>query len=581
MEAALDMDGAFNSVALRPASRGGCRGRDHRRGRPAEERLWRAAYAPARGPTVNRFLSEELRQPATMARLFPTIFLSVAAFLLKRGDGAPDRHAARPGGGAEGLRLLHQCSQSALPRHGRPDRPGGCPSSSARRRTARSLSRRVYQNFYRFPFLDYGIDRGALFGGIGVNLARPLQVRCRRCAAPAPCRKPKAMRPPAPPRYCASHLERLGTGRLLATPGRMVMRELERRPWKALLSVVGLALACAIMMVGRFQRDAIDRMVDDTPAPGPAAGLERGFHRPAGRAALRSPPFRTSPPPSPTAAWRCACVTAPAATTGIEGLPADGVLKRTLDIDLRAWRPPGWPVADRLPRQWLGVAPGDRIEVEVLEDARRAWRCRWRQCCRVHRRAGLRGPGRIEPPAWRRRGHLRCAPAWCQRAAGAGRRARCAPGGRIGRRPRVAGVGARLAAIRSFYGPWASMLVFTFVSLLLGGVINFGCRLQLRAHRPVERGRELASHLRVLGFTRPGGRLDPAGELGTLVALALPGFPGRHRPVLDDVARFQSDLFPRAGAPGRFHLRAGGAHHASPRRCCQLCWCAGASRNWI
>lgn len=90
------------------------------------------------------------------------------------------------------------------------------------------------------------------------------------------------------------------------------------------------------------------------------------------------------------------------------------------------------------------------------------------------------------------------------------------------RRPRVAGVGARLAAIRSFYETMGeSMLVFTFVSLLLGGVINFGVVYNSARIALSERGRELAS-LRVLGFTRQEVGSILLGELGTLVALATP-----------------------------------------------------------
>jgi hypothetical protein len=41
----------------------------------------------------------------------------------------------------------------------------------------------------------------------------------------------------------------------------MIVRNLERRPVKAALSVIGIAFACAILMVGGFFSDAIDRMV--------------------------------------------------------------------------------------------------------------------------------------------------------------------------------------------------------------------------------------------------------------------------------------------------------------------------------
>ena len=41
----------------------------------------------------------------------------------------------------------------------------------------------------------------------------------------------------------------------------MILRNLERRPLKALLTLIGISFACAILIVGSFQEDAIDYMV--------------------------------------------------------------------------------------------------------------------------------------------------------------------------------------------------------------------------------------------------------------------------------------------------------------------------------
>ncbi|HOV57582.1 MAG TPA: FtsX-like permease family protein, partial [Rhodanobacteraceae bacterium] len=543
----LDMDGAFNSVALRL-----------RPGVDAESVITAVdallgrygglgAYA-RKDQLSNRFLSEELRQLATMARLFPAIFLSVAAFLLNvvmarligtQRDQVAVLKAFGYSTGAVSLHYLGMVALIAL---------AGALIGLAGGGLLGHFLAGVYQNFYRFPFLDYGIDRGALFGGIGVSLAAAaagaLQA-VRRASALPPA---EAMRPPAPPRYRASHLERLGLGRLLATPGRMVMRELERRPWKALLSVVGLALACAIMMVGRFQRDAIDRMVDVHLRLAQQQDWSVDFTEPAGRAAL----FEIAALPDVAAAepYRGVAVRLRHGTrsyrTGIEGLPADGVLKRTLDIDLRAWRPPrdGLLLTDYL-AEWLGVAPGDRIEVEVLEG--RQARLEVPVAAVLPEYIGVQaymdldalnhllGDGEVISG-------VRLRGASVPPAQAAARDARLVA--ELERRPRVAGVGARLAAIRSFYETMGeSMLVFTFVSLLLGGVINFGVVYNSARIALSERGRELAS-LRVLGFTRQEVGSILLGELGTLVALATPlGFLAGIGLCWVMSRGFQSDLF--------------------------------------
>src|SRR3546814_5860101 len=73
---------------------------------------------------------------------------------------------------------------------------------------------------------------------------------------------------------------------------------------------------------------------------------------------------------------------------------------------------------------------------------------------------------------------------------------------RLEDRPRVAGIGARVIGINNFYDTLAeSMLVFPFISTLLGAVINFGVVYHAPRVALSERGRELAS-LRVLGFTQ-------------------------------------------------------------------------------
>ena len=72
----------------------------------------------------------------------------------------------------------------------------------------------------------------------------------------------EAMRPEPPAMYRRSVVERLGLGRLLSQPARMVIRNLERRPGRAIASVVGIAFAAAMLIVGMFSLDAIDEMME-------------------------------------------------------------------------------------------------------------------------------------------------------------------------------------------------------------------------------------------------------------------------------------------------------------------------------
>ena len=81
----------------------------------------------------------------------------------------------------------------------------------------------------------------------------------RRAAAMPPA---EAMRPETPEIYRRATVERLAFGRRLDQPTRMILRHVERRPWKSLLTVAGISLACGIMMIGTFFTDALDHMVE-------------------------------------------------------------------------------------------------------------------------------------------------------------------------------------------------------------------------------------------------------------------------------------------------------------------------------
>src|SRR5690606_38402309 len=64
-----------------------------------------------------------------------------------------------------------------------------------------------------------------------------------------------------PARYGVSFVERLGLGRLLSQPSRMIVRNLARRPGRTLLSATGIAFSCAILMVSSFFWDSMQQVM--------------------------------------------------------------------------------------------------------------------------------------------------------------------------------------------------------------------------------------------------------------------------------------------------------------------------------
>ena len=70
----------------------------------------------------------------------------------------------------------------------------------------------------------------------------------------------EAMRPESPPQFTRAR-RTFGVGRLFSISTRMILRNLERRPWKAILTVVGMSFAVAILIVGFYFFDAIEYLV--------------------------------------------------------------------------------------------------------------------------------------------------------------------------------------------------------------------------------------------------------------------------------------------------------------------------------
>jgi putative ABC transport system permease protein len=92
----------------------------------------------------------------------------------------------------------------------------------------------LYAEFFRFPVFEHRIAPWLILVGAGVTGHRGGRHAQRHLAtvrlAPA-----EAMRPPAPGHYRRTLLERLGVRRMPAGL-RMILRNMERRPWRTTLS---------------------------------------------------------------------------------------------------------------------------------------------------------------------------------------------------------------------------------------------------------------------------------------------------------------------------------------------------------
>jgi putative ABC transport system permease protein len=116
---------------------------------------------------------------------------------------------------------------------------------------------RNYAQFYRFPHLEIQIQPSALVGAIAISFLASTAgalVSIRRATRLPPA---EAMRPEPPAQYGPTLFERLGLGRFIPQVLRMILRQLERRPAKAITALIGIAMSVAILMLGSFSLDAI------------------------------------------------------------------------------------------------------------------------------------------------------------------------------------------------------------------------------------------------------------------------------------------------------------------------------------
>ncbi len=538
--AAYDMDGAFNDVVLTLT----------RDARVADviERL-DALLAPYGGlgaigredQLSHRYLEAELTQLATMATLLPAIFLGVAAFLL---DVVLGRLIATQREQIGVLKAFGYGSWAVGWHYGQLVLLivglGLLLGTGLGLWLGREMAE-LYRAFFRFPYLEYQLTPRVVVTGVLVTTTAALAgmaVAVRRAVRLPPA---EAMRPEPPPVFRPTVVERLGLQRAFSQPTRMILRNLERRPLRALLSAAGIALACGILTLGRFQEGAIEHLIAVQFGLAQRDDLTVTFVEPTSGRALHE--LRALPGVHGAEPYR----TAPAVLrfeqrryrTAIQGLPPQGDLRRLLDEELRVVPlPPEGLVLDDFLAQTLGVRPGDLVTVEFLEGRRETREVRVAGVIREFTGAAAY----MDLAALNRL--LREGPTVSGAALAVEAEQRPAVIAALRNAPRVAGLADRRTAIQSFRDSMAEIvLVFAFVSTLLAGSIAVGVVYNGARIALAERARELAT-LRVLGFSRGAAAYILLGELAVLTLAAIPaGFVVGFGLIACIVRGVESDLY--------------------------------------
>lgn len=120
----------------------------------------------------------------------------------------------------------------------------------------------LYARFYRFPILIFRLDAAVVVTAIAISAVAAVVGAAGAIRAVVILPPAEAMRPESPGVYRRSLADRLGLSRLISTSVRMVLREVLRKPLRILFSVVAIAMAAGILVVGRFSTDAFKYMMD-------------------------------------------------------------------------------------------------------------------------------------------------------------------------------------------------------------------------------------------------------------------------------------------------------------------------------
>ena len=353
-----------------------------------------------------------------------------------------------------------------------------------------------------------------IISGAAASLGAFLAVRNAVSLPPA-----EAMRPESPARFRSGWMDRVGVQQFLPASLRMIVRNLVRRPGRAALSVVGIALACGILVVGGYFLDAMRYLIQVQFHTIQREDATVWFHEPRSSrvryevsrlpGVLLAEPFRVV---AVRLRFRYR-----SHRIQLTGITPGHQLHRLLDDQLRTVElaPEGIVLTTKL-AEILHVSRGETVTVELLEGKRFI-----RQVVVAGLVDELIGVG-----AYMDMQALHRLLGEAESISGAYLAIDSAQTERLyallKRTPAVSGVAIREAMLNSFEEILArSLLVSTVINIVFACVIAFGMVYNGTRVALSERGHELAS-LRVLGFTTREITVFLLGEQAIVTTLAIP-----------------------------------------------------------
>jgi putative ABC transport system permease protein len=515
---AYDLDGAFNDLTVTLMRGANSADVIQRIDQLIEPYGGLGAY-DRKDQMSHQFVQNEIDQNKNMGLFAPSIFLGVSAFLInvvmsRTINSQREQIAALKAFGYTNLEvgwhyiksmLLIVAAALAL----------GIPAGA----WFGWMVTGMYAKLFHFPEFLFRIYPSVILSAVGVSTAAATVGAVGAVVRAARLPPAEAMRPATPSGFGPTLFERLGLGRFVPPVALMIVRQLERHPFKTGFSTLAIALGVSVLVIGNFFQDSIDYMMNaqfhwvqryDMSVTTTEAVSDRAVYE------LASMPGVMHVEPNRAVSARLRAGPR-SRRVGIMGIRPDNQLFGLVNMDGRETPlpPHGLLVSEKL-AEVLRVGVGDTVQVEVLVDKRPVREVKIAATLRDF--AGLQAYMDLD--------ELHQIMLEGQVVTGVHMLVDAEQRETLYRElketPQVAGVLVKEHSIQSFNNTVGENLGIMkrinliFACIIASGVVYNSARISL-----AERNRELAT-LRVIGFTRHEISAILLGELAIVTLLALP-----------------------------------------------------------
>ena len=519
LAAAYDLKGAFNSVSL-DLERGANNAQIVQQLDRLLERYGGVSAVAREHQLSNWFVMNEMQQLRTISKILPTIFLVVSAFLTNMVMGrlvATER-------GQIGLMKAFGYSRSEVGLHYAKFVVGivavGSLIGIAAGTWLGRINTEMYADLFRFPLLLYRPSTSAMVIAVSASLASALLGAAGAVRKAASLPPAQAMNPPAPTVFRRMRLWDTRAARWLDQGSRIIVRNILRSPARSLLTIAGVSASVGLLVLAMQWNDSLSYLGHSYFFNAQHQDITVGLAEPQSETIVRD--FEHLPgvlAAEPMRIVGADLSVGPLTHRGsLTGLKSDAWLQPIYD-DATARVlpvPPDGLVLGTVLAEKLGVSIGDPVWLEIREGRRPEVALPVVGLVETY----IATPAFINIDALNRLLQERPSAEYLNLLIDS--RHEAAFFARLKELPTVSAMMLRRAAIDSFNNTLVeNIMVFITLFSGLACALGFGVAYNSARIALSERGRELAT-LRVLGFSRGEISYILLGEVGLLIAIALP-----------------------------------------------------------